>query len=325
MDLFRINKQNSISKISPDELDQFELLLEHGLDIKTMIELSFKNSESILLELKKGNGLVPSIFSSNKDSLSKNILYLSNYMSLKDSIYCAKQIKNQSVGFLNELFQKTSYSIFIIFFCFFIIVFFSNSILPSMQFYANDDLLIHIILFLKYFYFLLFIIVCLFLILCILIYLNKDLYSFCLKSKKISILNSLVTLSFSILFRFLLKMGLSTHTSIQAIQEMDASFSNQLICRDLYDRFQKGNSLENAVASSYYIDPRLLKYITLGISNGNIIDMLVLYEKNTNLFIKNKIKRMSLFIQLFSYVSVGILVLVVYQIMLMPLNMLSGF
>ena len=60
--------------------------------------------------------------------------------------------------------------------------------------------------------------------------------------------------------------------------------------------------------------------------NGNRISIFFdLYIKKCRFDLETSIKKLSNGIQLFSYISIGILVVVVYQIMMMPMNMLNQF
>jgi type II secretory pathway component PulF len=63
-------------------------------------------------------------------------------------------------------------------------------------------------------------------------------------------------------------------------------------------------------------------YIQSGIESLQLPALLELYSDQSMFYLQEWAKKISLYVQLASYSCVGILVLVVYQIMLMPLNML---
>ena len=65
--------------------------------------------------------------------------------------------------------------------------------------------------------------------------------------------------------------------------------------------------------------------IPIGIITSSISELLEIFMQQQELIWKKKVKKIGIFIQLLSYSFVAILVLVVYQLMLLPLSMLEQF
>ena len=61
----------------------------------------------------------------------------------------------------------------------------------------------------------------------------------------------------------------------------------------------------------------------MGLHTSSIKELLHLYQQKVQKELEQKIKKLSLYIQIGSYISVGIVVLTVYQILLVPMNVLN--
>ena len=72
------------------------------------------------------------------------------------------------------------------------------------------------------------------------------------------------------------------------------------------------------------MDEHFLHFYTIGIQNNNLIEVLEIYINRTKNQMETYTKKFSVYVQIFSYTSVGLIAILVYQIMFYPLNMLSG-
>ena len=72
------------------------------------------------------------------------------------------------------------------------------------------------------------------------------------------------------------------------------------------------------------MDEHFLHFYTIGIQNNNLIEVLEIYINRTKNQMESYTKKCSVYVQIFSYTSVGLIAILVYQIMFYPLNMLSG-
>ena len=67
MEISLTSRQDTICWIYEQEIKDFYLLLDHGLDIQTMISLCFKNGDSIIKKLENGISLNESFCFKNKN------------------------------------------------------------------------------------------------------------------------------------------------------------------------------------------------------------------------------------------------------------------
>ena len=88
---------------------------------------------------------------------------------------------------------------------------------------------------------------------------------------------------------------------------------------------EMGLSLWDALHNEFGKDPLFMRCIQLGMHSSNLLHILPIYQSRVLYEIQTRIKKYILFVQLFAYTSVAILVLVFYQVLLLPLNLLQTF
>ena len=98
-----------------------------------------------------------------------------------------------------------------------------------------------------------------------------------------------------------------------------------MISNHILDYLLNGNSLEESFLKVEIFDSDFKKMLRYALSNNRFQVFFDLYIKKSTMDIERCVKRIALGIQLYSYLSIGVLVLLVYQIMMMPLNMLNQF
>ena len=320
MEISLTSRQDTICWIYEQEIKDFYLLLDHGLDIQTMISLCFKNGDSIIKKLENGISLNESFCFKNKN-FENTFRFFSSFLPVKQSIYSTFQFMDDSYGFIKKCLKQLIYPSFIFLFCFFMIYFLSESILPFMDSFTSDNRLSFFIYLLKYIYtfillFLLFLIVS-FLIL----YKN---HSLTFLFQKISLFRKMLTHQFCIIFINLLKAGIDTSTILSYMEKIKSHYLNHLIVKPLFEGLQKGHTLETIIKKNSYMDKHFLHFYTIGIQNNNLIEVLEIYINQTKNQMETYTKKFSVYVQIFSYTSVGLIAILVYQIMFYPLNMLSG-
>lgn len=300
------HKPNTTIKISVDELEQFALLLDSGLDNKTMIEITFKDHEKIVQALQQGISLLD-ILSSQKGKTFETIQLLSKYLSLKETIQSIHTLSNSTSSLFKKLVKNALYPCFMFLFSYFMILFFSHVLLPAMKEYTdiNSFLIMYILEF--SFSFLLISLLILFLF-------RKRFFS------KLSIVKKISTIRFAILLESLLTISLPTS---QALELLSQYKSIQDISLPIYENLQKGKTLLEILKTIPVMDSSFIPLFQIGLETDTT-KLLHIYIEKTSYILSKDIKKISIIIQIIAYLSVGLMVLLIYQIMLMPLNMLNS-
>ena len=104
---------------------------------------------------------------------------------------------------------------------------------------------------------------------------------------------------------------------------MYVSSFRQVLYFDTGNFRKNGKSLEESFLEIEVFDSDFKKMLVYALTSNQMHVFFDLYMKKCSLDLEKSVKKISTGIQLFSYISIGILVLIVYQIMMMPLNMLN--
>lgn len=288
-----------------------------------MINLSFRDSEKIIECLNQGQQLNKVLCANNESIYFKLIESLSSYMSLSKSIVCANKIDQSLSALLKKVLKRITYPLFIFCFAYFMILFFSNSIVPQMSTFSTQENSYLILDILKISFTLLFIVLCSLVLTFTFCLISKRFRIFCIyRLEVLKIYKIYQSIQFSIVFEVLLESGLSTKICFEALNKMNFYTIVYHLSEQINNRLNQGEKLE-LVIDSISFDPTFIKFFKMGIKTGSLDKILQLYQKQAKSAFEKYINRIISGIQIISYVSVGMLVLVVYQIMLVPLNMLN--
>lgn len=319
-DISWTHKQNTIVLVYRDEIEQFHALMNNGLSIDTLIHLVFKESDAIIEQLKLGKNLVEIFCIGQKKLYFKYIEILSNTMNLSDVLDCVNQIEKSSILFYEKLLKKIAYPFFLLIFAYFMICFFSNYVLVQMKDYIPNNVILIFVHLLKY----LFGITILVIVLYILLY-YVFLYRYNSKLKcPFRLMKKMISLQFVCMYQSLEKTCSSTQEILETLSSIKFSVVG-IISSEILKYLMQGVSIEESFNRIKVFDSTFKKMLNYALVANSMSFFLDLYIQKSTLDIEKSIKKISNGVQIFSYISIGILVLIVYQIMMMPLNMLNQF
>lgn len=286
-----------------------------------MITLSFKQSDLILQQLEEGKELSDILTYNQKGKYFDSLRILSKYISFQQAIACADKINQVTRLFFQSFLKQVAYPIFIFLFSYFFILFFSSSILPSMSMYTENtssEVMVQILKILYTF------ILLIGLVFGVLFLLSKKHRSLQVRFHQLPFVQMYMTYQFSIYFESLLSCHIRSIQCFEIIQQMNSNSYLKECAFYVLSQFKKGNSLEVIFQTSYF-DSTFAQFVSIGIHSSSLPTLLQLYQKRCQNVLNRWIKKVSVSIQMTSYVSVALLVFVFYQVMLMPLNMLNAF
>ncbi len=297
---------------------QFSLLANRGIDIETMIQLSFKHSDDILKRLANGESLFDILTMNQKGDFFIILKVLTQYTSFQNAIACAVDIRKSTKERLYTFLKDISYPMFLFFFAYLLVLFFSNSIFPSIQMYDQQSTSQIAITLLKILY-----------TLAVVFVIGFALWNYIFSNQlhrwTLPILKNIYSFQFSNIFQVLTKAGVSTMDCVQVICEYTKNRYMTSMASHIHSHLKKGCTLEEAIVSNPYFDDLYKKLFVYGIQSSSLNDMLLLYQDLSSNHIKLWLHRLSIGVQIFVYVCIGFLVILFYQVMLLPLNMLNTF
>lgn len=319
-DISWMPRQNTIVLVFRDEIEQFAMLMNQGLPLDTLIHLTFKKDEEIITYLKEGMSL-QEIFTLNQKKLYfKYLRILSEKLNLSDSLNCVNKIEKSSNTFFETLLKKISYPFFLLIFAFIMILFFSDYVLVQMKDYISNRMVFVFIHLLKWGFG--------FAILSIVFYLFLYYVLFYKYNSKMKcpfrLMKKMISLQFVCMYQALDKSYTSTQEILETLACMDFSVIGK-VSNEILSCLKNGKNIEESFLEIEVFDSDFKKMLVYALTSNQMHVFFDLYMKKCSVDLEKSVKKISTGIQLFSYISIGILVLIVYQIMMMPLNMLNEF
>ncbi len=288
------------------------------MDILTVLKLSFPYSDQIIAELNQGRALSQIFLEHSNDSLFHLLHILSGHMSFEKALDCANVIEESSKKRKQKFVIQIAYPLFLFLFSYALILFFSNSIVPSMMTYAENSSFVIIDVLSVFYTFILLILIVMFLMLIL--------------RKKIKKLNQIFSsiyyvkvyqsLLFSYIWKSLLSNGLVTFECFRVMEDIPETKD---LAQSLNDSLARGSSLLQAISDTFKDLNLFYQFIETGMASSNLTHLLDIYNQRQEKEMDFILKKISKSIQLFSYLCVAIVVFVFYQVMLLPLNMLNTF
>lgn len=130
------------------------------------------------------------------------------------------------------------------------------------------------------------------------------------------------SMRFAICYRICLEKGIATRTTLQMMQEMHGRPLTQFIAKELDRSFMAGCDFSEAIVSPY-IEPSLAASFRLAMYMDDAVVMLDGYLKMCRNRMERQLKKIVSLIRLAAYGAVGIIIVVVYRVLMLPMSMLQ--
>lgn len=313
-------------KVSKDEIEQLNVLLEQGLDMKTIVSLTFSNADLMLQDLAKGEEFLTILTKNQKSTFFETLAILGKRMSLKEAIHCANEVQKGVQDMISHLIKTSIYPMVMFIFGYCMVLFFSLSVFPTMKMYDADQDLELMLKILQIGYSFLFFLFVLIIIVTLISVIKQDFGIWLIKNIlfRFSFVKEIMTYQFAIIFYHLLNHGLSTAKALEVLLECQHLYSVRIYAKNLKEQLERGQSLSMAIQSIDSFDPLFVRFFELGLYACSLLQLVKLYSDKALLRISYLFKTVALRLQLVAYACIGVLVIVVYQILLAPLNMLQS-
>lgn len=332
-----MNKPLNKKLLNQNDLIDINELLQSDISIINSLDIIKNNDNKSIIESikdKMNKGLLIEDFiieyTSNKFKIYFNSF--KSFISVITSFNLTTNIINKEKILKDNLISNLRYPLLLLFttiisiICFYILAF-DNLINFSLTF--NQDItLIYKIRFisLSIVYTLIFIILIILIIYLYIIFNNKQvlLYVFICNYIPINIIKEYLSYQFIIFYKQCLLVDLKPYETLKILKSINNKPIVSYFAYLINDSLDKGNDLNESV-NNKYIDKRLYRFINLSLYTNNILNLLNVYLDNSEKKFKSYFNKITKFIQLFSYLMIGLLIILVYQIILMPLEIIGGF
>lgn len=283
-----------------------------------MVQLSFKEADSILNDLEKGQTLTHILVAHAQHM--RYLIVLSEKLSLSECFECINALNANKKMFSKMILKQGMYPFLIFFFSYVILVFFINQVMPQMLIFLKQDSFHFILMGLKTIYSLIFIVSFSFVFL--LFYMIFDMRIVWLDQllKPFMLFQWMDSYQFALIYASFMKQGLSSKECLQLMEQMQP-LRVCFYAQNLLTFLEHGIPFEDGIGS-LHLDSSLLFFMKVGMKTQCVETMMNLYCQNCFKKMELTFKKISMYQQCISYSCVGLLVVVVYQVLLLPLNML---
>ena len=335
MDILKKIVNKSLIKI--EDLDFLNSLLKTNLPLIDCLNLlTDKNNKHIYQEiikrLNKSETIEEIIKDYIEDDIKDYLIPLTKMMSFKQALDISLSFYKKHKSSNDEIIKTLSYPIILALASIIGIYLFDlygfDTILQLLQSFKIDIRIYQIIrIIIRIIVYICFICICIIGIL--ILYFSKEkrqTYFYLLISKYLpqSLFHLYYTQEFISLFLLTINKGNKTKEALKILRSLKNKPIISLLAYHLDLKLLQGESLNEASNQIYY-DDGLTKYIKIASMSNDFNQLLDNYCLMVDELLKRKSKRLTLTIQLISYLFIGIIVILIYQVLFIPMQAISGF
>lgn len=323
----KLKKQEKIYSMSEDDCTDLGELLRKGYPLNDALLIINKKYQFLIDQLEKGESII-SYFNQQKSFYFKTICLFTRFTSLPQSIQAANGLKKIRQSLQKQLFTQCSYPIMILIFSVMIFIFFESFIYPQISMLIEiENMMFHELLFILVR--VLLIILCLGVVVLmtmmfyLIIHPEKKKQMFVKIALKIPIIRKLLSYQFTTYLITLIRQGFSTQQIITSLNQSNINQTMNWILEDMTYDFELGKNWISIVEDSIYFDEKFIYFFKMGYHlsdlNTTLCDYLEFQKQD---FIKT-IRYFSILMTTISYGSIACLVITIYQVILLPLEMIE--
>lgn len=314
---------SSKTSLTTDEILLLHDLLKQGLPLSLALDY-FKELKNVESTISSG-GKIKGNFFSNNPKISKNIDFFLGFTTLEVALCSAMTLYLQEREFTKSIIEKLLYPCVLLFSSIVLLLFFTFKISPMLQSTLSYEpsfifnLLQNIFLIVFY---------------CLSVW---SIVIFCQsigyyrkktkKEKKDYLLKTRITKHvYSYLFAKHFILFQSLHLSFQQsiyLMSNHPSLMISEVSKEIHEGIKKGVPLLESFTSSTVFTKSFLRYFIYGNDISNIQKALSLYVEGVEKMTLYRLNKFTLILQIFSYSTCIYTVLMIYQALLTPLQMLE--
>lgn len=325
---FLRKKQTSTLSLNDQDYQFLADLLEHGYPLLDALQLLQKDGDAIKLAIESGICVEDLLVEQAEHRFAQHLAFFLQVSSVANAIQSSLHMKAFEQGIKQKLLKQCSYPIFLFVFAFVILCLFTQSIIPQMlqsfsleQEFGGLLLCMNILQSITIIFFIVLLIgvVCVFLK-----GLRKRRQVFLFQyGTRISVVNDWVSYQLSGYLYELTQKGISTKHAMQYLLQLQEDSICCLVVKHIVHLLESGHDLVEIVQSSRYVNASFRLMFQMGAYNDTMCEMLTLFMKQQEVRWEKTIRKLGLVVQCIAYVFIASMVMVVYQIMLVPLSMLQ--
>lgn len=314
-------RKTPLSKWSLADLNLLVVLLNNQTSLEYALTY-FKQGSFLASKLKEGVGLSNLDFIKHKQ-VQAYFNYFIKFLPFDKALANSLKLYQDKQAYYQIIKQKLSYPILLLSVTLLLIVFIFSYLIPQLTSFiplSNQVSNLLIVLKLIPISLSLLLVVSLGLIIYIyyLVFYKKQLISL----TKYTSFKFIISLVYSIELSSLIKLNLSLIQAINLLCQHPSVLVNQLAYL-LNEQLEQGNDLTNSIVKLNCFDERFINTLKVGSISNNFSELIDCYVQYNQHLVINKLKLIGISLQVISYLICFSSVIVVYLVMLEPLNILE--
>lgn len=305
---------------------QLASLLDKGYPLASSLLILDERFQWIVDEMESGVSFYDCVIANGKGTFYQHCRFFLELSSLPKAITNASILVEKQQAIKKMWIKETSYPLFILLFAVITLFVFTSAVFPQLSLtFSEYDNFSHLELMIKTMKYLTYLLLCTLLLIPLLLvslYFSKN-YRHMLYH--IPIFTELVSFMIASDMLSLIRCGCSTKemfTYLYHLRKKGLSFD---ISNELYNELHEGISFETAISTSKKLSKRFKYFFKCGYHTQKLESSLSDYLQFQQQRWVRQIKVICIGIQCFSYSFIALIVVLIYQIMLLPLEMIDSF
>lgn len=308
------------------EWEALSELLKQGYPFREAYEM-MQGDERLLYAMEKGLSLEEGLIQGHREPFYEHLRFFIKITALPEAISSALSVADITHDLKNKLRKEISYPLLLFALSFITLIVFTSMILPQlMQGFdvsSNNFLILSVSLLQLS---AMIVIGSIIMILLTMFFMTQSLTVklFVLKHLRFTKLPqqycSYLTAAY---FTQFMRHGISTKNAVSFLTQLKQGSLLTICARQIEQQLIAGKPLTECFQSVAWLDRNFIKHWQIGTHTQNMEAVLIQYQEFQSEQWKQLLKRCGQGIQIFSYGFVGCMVILVYQILLVPLQLLE--
>ena len=301
-------------------------LMEKGYPLVTCLELLGKDTAEVTARLEKGEVFQDILLSNQQGSFYDHLRFFLSLTSLSMAVKASMQMYEFFETWKKKCKKQCSYPIFIFIFSYFTMIFFIIFIIPQLlQSFGTESMSIlfqFLFLFVKVYC----VVIAFLIITIILVFMNTKYFrqeKMMLKIYKIRWVQDYIVYILSGYLRELDLQGISTKQAFQFLLQLKEPFLLHHVIQHIDQELLQGKELLEIIHANDIFHQNFCLCFRIGQKTGTLSEALLEFMQLQEQNWLQGLKKINIFVQCIAYSFVAIMVILVYQVMLLPLQMLE--
>lgn len=320
--------RRSTLTITKEDLIQLSLLLSKGYSLFSSLTI-LGRYESIQSQLEEGADFKQFIDFHSKDPFYASLQFFMEISTLDQAILSAYDYHKIKKQLREDWLKETAYPLFVLFFAFMVFIFFEVQIYPQLSMMIDVQKGFHLH---QLFYFILSVLL---IFMAGIIFLS--IFLFFIKKKqnqkyqqiylnylgRFFLVKKIISYDFALHSLILMKRGYSTKQVFECLTKLKKNTFLQINIKVMSMKLQQGEEMLQVIEQMPYLDLTFKRFFKIGFYTQNLEGCLYDYCEFQKREFKKILKTSSKLVSSIAYALIAILVISIYQLLLMPLDMIT--